>query len=164
MNKSLFITTAVASILVFSTENAEAISIPKYVQPTEINCFCSDNSFLFYTPSSRTIENIESEIDSLHEDDFTSEVFDIIIQSSEKLKSFLANENMSKSADVIVFHKGYVGLTWETKDNKTIFLYALPNDKLFFNMVGENDFSERFTVDATKENFSSLISKINPLV
>lgn len=171
MNNKIFLPLAVASVLVFSTGNTDAFvlqgnQIESNIQiGNVVNIQVSQDNFLaVQTPSERTIQEIESEIDMLDQNDYTEEKFHTFITTAEQLKRLLVNESIKVVPDVVTFHGGFVGLSWETKDDKTVFLYSLPDNTLFFHMVGRNNFCEKFTTAATKQNFSSLIKKINELV
>lgn len=162
---------AAASVLVFSTGNTGAFVLQKdeiesNIQIGDIfSLQVSQDPFLaIKTQSERTIQEIESEIDSMEQENYTEEKFKSFVTSAEKLKYLLMNETIKVVPDVITFHGGFIGLSWETRDDKTIFLYAIPNNTLFFHMVGKNNFSEKFTLTASKQNFSSVIKKINELV
>ena len=65
--------------------------------------------------------------------------------------------------DIITFNKGYFGLSWNTLDDKTIYLYSLPDNKLFYQIIGDN-FNHKEIVDSKYQNFQNLIDKINKKV
>lgn len=164
MNKTFYFTTVVASMLFFSSFDGAVGVVPVISQPVEFSQFSQDNSYAFNTVSSCVIRDIEEEIDSLDESAYNTKIFENFIQTGEQLKTLVSNNNIKKMPDVLMFNKGYVGLSWEAKDDKTVFLYSLPEGKLFFQIVGANDFSERFTIDATQTNFYNLLQRVNALV
>ena len=165
MNKFLCFSTMVTSALVLSTSNGEGFVLSNpYTLPSEITFFCQDNSYVFDTVSTRTIKAIEEEIDLLEEDKIASDTFDNFINTANMMKNLVMHTNIKKLPDVVLFHKGYVGLSWDTTEDKAVFVYAMPDGTLFFHMVGSNNYSERFTVEATAANFADLLQRINKLV
>ena len=164
MNRTVIFTTAMASMLFFSSFNGEGMAVPVSCQPTEITHFCQETSYIFNTVATHIMHDIEEEIDNLDESSYNSTVFDNFLQTAEQLKRLIANSHFQKLPDILTFNKGYIGLSWETNDDKTIFVYSLPEGKIFFHMVGANDFSERFTIAATPMEFDNLVKKINALV
>lgn len=165
MNKCIQLTTAALVTLTLTTESGDAVMYPVlYNTQKEINFFSQSNDVIFQTVSTKTIQDIDLEIDELEEKKYSAEVFNNFINTAEQLKNLINGENIKKLPDIVAFHKGYIGLCWETKDDKSVFLYSLPDGSLFFNIVGLNNFSERFTVPATKSEFTALLSRINRMV
>lgn len=62
----------------------------------------------------------------MDESKYSEDVFDNFINTAAQLKELIIGENIKKLPDVVAFHKGYIDLCWETKDDKTVFLYSLP--------------------------------------
>lgn len=165
MNKTVIFTTAVASMLFFSSFNGEGVAVPvSCIQPTEITHFCQDSSYIFNTVATHIMHDIDEEIDNLDEHRYEPTIFNNFVQTAEQLKYLIANKHFQKTPDVLTFNRGYIGLSWETNDDKTIFVYSLPEGRIFFHMVGDNDFSERFTIAAVPREFDNLVKKINALV
>ena len=165
MNKSIHFTTAALVTLTLSTGSGDAFVCPVFHRNyKEISFFSQSNDIIFQTVSAKTIQCIDQEIDELDESKYSEDVFDNFINTAAQLKELIVGENIKKLPDVVAFHKGYIGLCWETKDDKTVFLYSLPEGSLFFNIVGSNNFSERFTAPATKDGFIALLNRINGLV
>jgi len=165
MTNTLSLTTAFATVLCIVTSNGEVGYVNSYVYNSGRPAFTygiSQNSDIL-TTSEIIANEIESEIDGLHMDTYDKLVQDSFVNSAGQLKNLLTNESIKKMPDVLMFHKGYVGLVWEGKEDESIFVYSIPDGTLFFNRIGIN-FSETRKIIASKGLFSGLIKEINAMV
>ncbi|MBR0128419.1 MAG: hypothetical protein IJM09_01245, partial [Neisseriaceae bacterium] len=110
------------------------------------------------TNSNLIIGEIDLELDEIKKiDGISPEIIKVFNQTAEQLKVFLnRNIRIKKMPDIITFNKGYFGLSWNTLDDKTIYLYSLPDNKLFYQIIGDN-FNHKEIVDSKYQNFQNLI-------
>jgi hypothetical protein len=109
------------------------------------------------------IRDIDSEFEDLELETYDEETKESFIASAEQLKNLLVNASIKKTPRVLAFYKGYFGLVWSAKNDDSIYLYAIPKGKLFYNRVGE-DGDEVRRIKPEKKAFESLIKEINIMV
>lgn len=161
MNK-IFIVTASLFLMTSNGDSAVLNSYPDEFSRLEITEFAQEDD-LVPTISELVLMDIESEIAGLAEDEYDAPTRRSFAESAEQLKGLLLGLSIHKTPDVLIFKKGYVGLSWDAKNDDSLFLYSIPGGTIFYNRVGKEG-SKTATVYARKKPFNDLIKKINSLV
>lgn len=163
-NNSVFITPSKLSFI----SNNDTITYSNEQQVDNLNHLLvreDDIIQVINTNSNLIIGEIDLELDEIKKiDDISPEIIKVFNQTAEQLRVFLnRNIRIKKMPDIITFNKGYFGLSWNTLDDKTVYLYSLPDNKLFYQIIGDN-FNHKEIVDSNYQNFQYLIEKINKKV
>ena len=165
LSKSLVISTIFTGTIVF-TASSDDLRFTYYTKfqkkPMEIIRHIS-SSFCTPTKTEYLVKNINIELCEIGADEYDEQLRNSFINSAKQLKDLLFDVYIEKTPDVVMFHKGYFGLAWDTKEDDSIFLYSIPDGTLFFNEVGKYH-SNRRIIKAEKELFKNLIENINKAV
>lgn len=108
-----------------------------------------------------TLLQLKREFKSLDKTKLSKEVYNNFLVASKILERFIKKLKIDiLNPDILFFHKGYVGLNWSLYNNKSVFLYIIPDtNKLFIQILTLYN-NTKLEKNITFSNFYNIVKQI----